>query len=343
MSDGIYFKDAQSLADAMANTHGDMCTVQAEWMAEQIFADRKPEAVGGEREAVEVVAHLMIDDPTPYECGDWDIEVEPSVADRLAKEGGAIYDLMTVAQHSRIVAELEAEILDVSAERNAMQSQRDRYKSALDRECDDVDSLIRLIGLDPDSCRTEGGSINLGKISAAQQGASVAVPDDWEDRILSAMGSAFEIHRLAECGLAFDDTQLGVEFACNQFRAMLAAAPKPSAAPEGRGLAHQVRKAQAEIATWPNSIREQHGLPNLPDAADVGGLVEALETVRDWKLPPTGEKWPSGGDMSYEACCGSNGARDYMRMAAGSALATYKAQGAVREYICLVRAGMRAL
>jgi hypothetical protein len=50
----------------------------------------------------------------------------------------------------------------------------------------------------------------------------VRVPADWEDRVFSAMTDAFEIHRLKDGGLAIDDTQVGVEFACNQIRALLA-------------------------------------------------------------------------------------------------------------------------
>ena len=34
----------------------------------------------------------------------------------------------------------------------------------LKRECDDADKLLRTIGLDPDACRTDGGSLNLPRI-----------------------------------------------------------------------------------------------------------------------------------------------------------------------------------
>jgi hypothetical protein len=49
-------------------------------------------------------------------------------------------------------------------------------------------------------------------------------------------------------------------------------------------------------------------------------LREALETVSMWMLPRTGQHWPSGGEMSYGACHGSNGERDYMRRIADAAL-----------------------
>jgi len=117
----------------------------------------------------------------------------------------------------------------------------------------------------------------------------VSVPDWWEDRIFAAMQEAFEIGRLKGGGMCVDDTQVGVEFACNQIRTMLAAAP---AAP----------------------------------AADAG-LVEALKTIAQWRLPETGQFWPSGGPVSYEAQHGSNGARDYMRGVAQAALAAHRDQG----------------
>lgn len=59
------------------------------------------------------------------------------------------------------------------------------------------------------------------------------------------------------------------------------------------------------------------------------GLVEALTTVAQWKLPETGQFWPSGGLVSYEAQWGSNGARDYMRGVAQTALAAHSAKGVV--------------
>lgn len=34
------------------------------------------------------------------------------------------------------------------------------------RECDDGDELLRLLGLDPQECRTDGGSINMPKVRA---------------------------------------------------------------------------------------------------------------------------------------------------------------------------------
>ncbi|MBB5769132.1 hypothetical protein [Xanthomonas euroxanthea] len=50
-------------------------------------------------------------------------------------------------------------------------------------------------------------------------------------------------------------------------------------------------------------------------------LRKALEQIERWELPETGETWPSGGAVSYEAAHGSNGVRDYIRSVARQALA----------------------
>lgn len=55
----------------------------------------------------------------------------------------------------------------------------------------------------------------------------------------------------------------------------------------------------------------------------VAGLVEALEAVAGWKLPETGETWPSGAPVSYETNNGSIGVRAYMRSVAHEAIAQY--------------------
>lgn len=49
-------------------------------------------------------------------------------------------------------------------------------------------------------------------------------------------------------------------------------------------------------------------------------LIEALRKIANWELPSTGEFWPSGDKMSYEAAYGSNGARAYFKKLANDAL-----------------------
>ena len=45
-----------------------------------------------------------------------------------------------------------------------------------------------------------------------------------------------------------------------------------------------------------------------------------VSDIADWKLPSTGETWPSGTSVSYEANFGSLGVRDYMRAQATKAI-----------------------
>lgn len=51
----------------------------------------------------------------------------------------------------------------------------------LSEECDDGDALLRMLGLDPEQCRTEGGRLNLAKIRAAlaEAEAPKAEPVAW--------------------------------------------------------------------------------------------------------------------------------------------------------------------
>lgn len=63
--------------------------------------------------------------------------------------------------------------------------------------------------------------------------------------------------------------------------------------------------------------------PKLETAiAEIKKLREALEIIEAWKLPETGKFW--NGDpkrpMSYRACFGTNGERDFMRSIAKKAL-----------------------
>lgn len=48
----------------------------------------------------------------------------------------------------------------------ALEAEAVQVEPDLERECDDTDKLLRLLGLNAVSCRTEGGSINLPKIKA---------------------------------------------------------------------------------------------------------------------------------------------------------------------------------
>jgi hypothetical protein len=61
--------------------------------------------------------------------------------------------------------------------------------------------------------------------------------------------------------------------------------------------------------------------------ARFGPAIEALEQIRDWKLPPAEFK---GKPCSFESAWGSNGARDYMRRLACAALDKMR-EGASKE------------
>jgi hypothetical protein len=53
-------------------------------------------------------------------------------------------------------------------------------------------------------------------------------------------------------------------------------------------------------------------------------MEAALRKIARWRdeFPPTGRTWDDGSPMSYGACFGSNGERDYMRQVALDALAS---------------------
>lgn len=55
-------------------------------------------------------------------------------------------------------------------------------------------------------------------------------------------------------------------------------------------------------------------------------LADALKIIQNWQLPATGKFWDKEETqpMSYGACYGSNGERDFMRNVANEALAEYK-------------------
>lgn len=54
--------------------------------------------------------------------------------------------------------------------------------------------------------------------------------------------------------------------------------------------------------------------------AEVRRFKVVLERIAEWKMPATGKKWPSGEPMSFGACYGSNGERDFIRQLAIDAL-----------------------
>jgi hypothetical protein len=64
----------------------------------------------------------------------------------------------------------------------------------------------------------------------------------------------------------------------------------------------------------------------------------ALKIVQNWQLPPTGQFWDNEQTqpMSYGACYGSNGERDYMRNVANEALSAGEGEKIEQERTCKV-------
>ena len=60
---------------------------------------------------------------------------------------------------------------------------------------------------------------------------------------------------------------------------------------------------------------------------ELAEVRELVGIIADWKLPETGETWPSGGAVGYETMVGSSGVRDYMRNIATKALSILDAEG----------------
>lgn len=85
-------------------------------------------------------------------------------------------------------------LLDVSAERNAMQRQRDSAAAQLKRECDDTDAALRLFDINPDDFRTDAGFLNLSKLRLA-----IVTPNNCRQR-LAAEGKPYPRSSCDACG-----------------------------------------------------------------------------------------------------------------------------------------------
>jgi hypothetical protein len=100
------------------------------------------------------------------------------------------------------------------------------------------------------------------------------------------------------------------------------------ASPPEQGKYDAVVAGFDRLAATQNEI--VHQITSRAEAAEakVERLTEALRSIEAWKFPPTGKFWPntdgsntdSERTMSYGACYGSNGERDYMRSIARAAL-----------------------
>ena len=93
------------LADALGNDHDKRIMAERHLLAMLANAP-SPAGVDG----LEVVATLLIDDPTDQECGDWDIEVESKVAERMSEHGGGQHELCRLSDAKAIIDGLRGEL-----------------------------------------------------------------------------------------------------------------------------------------------------------------------------------------------------------------------------------------
>lgn len=127
-------------------------------------------------EGIPTVECVVIESDWPEYEPVWQM-IEGRATSAPVEGGKSEYDAMAKDLLAAPVVERQSDMLDVSAERNAMQRQRDAALTELKRECDSVDEALRLFGVDPDDVRTDGGSLNLAKLKRhiAEQPAPVAV------------------------------------------------------------------------------------------------------------------------------------------------------------------------
>jgi hypothetical protein len=86
----------------------------------------------------------------------------------------------------------------------------------------------------------------------------------------------------------------------------------------GHHLSHRWDDAKGDYETGAFSIAEKW----QESEQRAERYEKALKAIRDWQLPPTGQFWDDDKTkpMSYAACYGSNGERDFMRNIANEAL-----------------------
>lgn len=96
------------LADLLGNDHDKRIMAERHLLAMLANAP-SPAGVDG----LEVVATLLIDDPTDQECGDWDIEVESKVAERMSEHGGGQHELCRLSDAQAIIDGLRGEVADL--------------------------------------------------------------------------------------------------------------------------------------------------------------------------------------------------------------------------------------
>lgn len=123
------------LADLLGNDHDKRIMAERHLLAMLANAP-SPAGVDG----LEVVATLLIDDPTDQECGDWDIEVESKVAERMSEHGGGQHELCRLSDATAIIDGLRGEVAaqriktcTALKERNDAREERDAAATECER------------------------------------------------------------------------------------------------------------------------------------------------------------------------------------------------------------------
>lgn len=110
----------------------------------------------------------------------------------------------------------------------------------------------------------------------------------------------------------------------NAFERKLERWPPPSAEPreaaERNVLEHKPGPTDGTCALSANESLQPGSASAL--LAELAVLRDAVQYIEAWKLPYTGDVWPSGNPISFEVSQGSRGVRDYIRSVARNALAT---------------------
>lgn len=86
-----------------------------------------------------------------------------------------------------------------------------------------------------------------------------------------------------------------------------------------------------------------HSTPQPADGGAVANLRDVLGKIARWELPETGETWPSGGAVSYEAAHGSQGVRRYFQQVARDALVSNPPVAQVQQEAYPMDGGDRAV
>lgn len=62
------------------------------------------------------------------------------------------------------VALLKAALAQAERENDELRAQPAAATAAPSDDCDDVNAILCIVGLDPERCRTEGGMLNVGRV-----------------------------------------------------------------------------------------------------------------------------------------------------------------------------------